>query len=211
MRTRVCRLFWLVPFAALFLPFALSPAIGDNSSGSAGGVSAVPLKSPGDFASITNQAKRSAALFTEAGKVLTHPRCTNCHPNGDRPFQGNGNHVHEPPVQRGADGFGVVGMRCGTCHVAENFGAVPSSPGWHLAPRSMAWRGKSLAYICAQLKDPMRNGGRNLQAIVKHMTDDHLVGWAWSPGAGREPPPGSQKTFAALIAAWASTGAACPK
>jgi len=31
------------------------------------------------------KAARSIALFREAGKVLQHPRCRNCHPAGDRP------------------------------------------------------------------------------------------------------------------------------
>jgi hypothetical protein len=29
-----------------------------------------------------DQASRSIALFREAGKVLQHPRCLNCHPAG---------------------------------------------------------------------------------------------------------------------------------
>src|SRR5207249_1290663 len=81
------------------------------------------------------------ALFVEAGKVLQHPRCLNCHPAGDRPSQGTG-YPHQPPVQRGADGLGVTTMRCTTCHQAANFdpGRVPGSPKWHLAPASMAWQ-----------------------------------------------------------------------
>jgi hypothetical protein len=42
------------------------------------------------------------------------------------------------------------------------------------------------------------------------MAEDSLVGWGWAPGAGREPAPGTQKEFGALIAAWAESGAACP-
>src|SRR6476620_9278392 len=40
------------------------------------------LRSPADFASIANPAERARALFTEAGRVLQHPRCINCHPGG---------------------------------------------------------------------------------------------------------------------------------
>jgi hypothetical protein len=40
------------------------------------------LAPPERFDSIADTAARSAALFTELGKVLTHPRCTNCHPAG---------------------------------------------------------------------------------------------------------------------------------
>ena len=47
------------------------------------------LASPESFASIADTEARSAAIFTELGKVLTHPRCTNCHPAVDRPRQGD--------------------------------------------------------------------------------------------------------------------------
>jgi hypothetical protein len=39
---------------------------------------------------------------------------------------------------------------------------------------------------------------------------DALVAWAWTPGTGREPAPGTQEQFAALVEAWVRTGAACP-
>jgi hypothetical protein len=169
------------------------------------------LRAPAAFAGIADPTARSAALFVEAGRVLRHPRCVNCHPDGDRPSQGAG-YPHQPPVQRGADGHGVASMRCATCHQKANFdpGRVPGHPEWHLAPLSMAWQHKSLADICAQLKDPARNGGKALNEIVEHMAHDSLVGWAWKPGAGREPAPGTQASFGALIKAWAGAGAACP-
>src|ERR1700758_671588 len=72
------------------------------------------LAAPESFATIADSAARSAALFTEAGKVLTHPRCVNCHPAGDRPRQGDVRRLHQPPVARGDDGFGVPAMRCPT-------------------------------------------------------------------------------------------------
>jgi hypothetical protein len=74
----------------------------------------------------------------------------------------------------------------------------------------MAWEGRSLAEICTQIKDPSRNGGRDVAAIVRHMSEDSLVGWAWSPGANRTPAPGSQRELAALLKAWMESGAACP-
>ena len=75
----------------------------------------------------------------------------------------------------------------------------------------MAWEGLTLAEICAQLKDPERNGGRSLDEIVGHFDDDKLVGWGWAPGEGRQPAPGSQEELAELIRAWADSGAACPQ
>ena len=178
-------------------------------------VSDVPpdrLASVESFASIGDTAARSAALFTELGKVLTHPRCVNCHPAGDRPRQTDASRPHQPPVARGPDGLGLPAMRCPICHQQANFepGRVPGDPIWHLAPREMAWEGKTLAEICAQIKDPARNGNRTLEALVEHIGTDHLVGWAWAPGYGRQPAPGTQKEAGALVDAWVKTGAACP-
>jgi hypothetical protein len=60
------------------------------------------------------------------------------------------------------------------------------------------------------MKDPARNGGMSLPDIVHHIGDDGLVGWAWSPGVGRTPAPGTQKEAKALVEAWVKSGAACP-
>lgn len=87
---------------------------------------------------------------------------------------------------------------------------MPGHPEWHLAPREMAWEGKPLAEICAQLKDPARNGGRKPEQLIHHIGEDTLVGWAWAPGAGRSAVPGTQKQAGALVKAWVKTGAACP-
>jgi hypothetical protein len=170
------------------------------------------LASPESFASIADTDARSAAMFTELGKVLTHPRCTNCHPVSDRPRQGNESRLHQPPVRRGADGHGLPAMRCSICHQNANFdpGRMPGHPEWHLAPREMAWEGKTVAEICAQIKDPTRNGGRKVEELVHHISEDTLVGWAWAPGAGRSPAPGTQKQAGALVDAWVRSGAACP-
>lgn len=181
----------------------------------AGGISAAQsndLANPESFAGIADTAARSAALFTELGKVLTHPRCVNCHPAGDRPLQGEMGRLHQPPVQRGTDGHGLPAMRCSMCHQQANFdpAGVPGHAEWHLAPREMAWERRRLGEICAQLKDPARNGGRSLDDLVHHIGEDTLVGWAWMPGYGRQPAPGTQKQAGALVEAWVKTGAMCP-
>jgi hypothetical protein len=170
------------------------------------------LKSVQSFASIADDKQRSLALFQEVGKVITHARCMNCHPAGDRPSQGDDRHPHMPLVVRGVDNFGAIGMRCTTCHGPANFdpGGVPGNPVWHLAPIEMAWVGKSLGQICEQIKDPNRNGGKSMDELLHHMAEDELVGWGWNPGVGREPAPGTQKEFGALFKAWIDTGAACP-
>jgi hypothetical protein len=170
------------------------------------------LATPESFASIADTDARSAAMFTELGKVLTHPRCINCHPAGDRPRQGDLSRLHQPPVVRGVDGHGLPAMRCSICHANANFepGRMPGHPEWHLAPREMAWEGKTVAQICAQIKDPARNGGRKPEELIHHIGEDTLVGWAWTPGAGRSPAPGTQKQAGALVEAWVKSGAACP-
>jgi len=170
------------------------------------------LAPPESFQAIGDAAARSAAVFTEVSKVLTHPRCVNCHPAGDRPLQHESGRLHQPPVERGADGFGLAAMRCSICHQKANFdpGRMPGHPHWHLAPRPMGWQGKTPGEICAQVKDPARNGGRSLQQIHEHIATDSLVGWAWAPGFGREAAPGTQKETGALVAAWIKDGAVCP-
>jgi hypothetical protein len=170
------------------------------------------LADPESFARISDGAARSAALFAELGKVVTHPRCVNCHPAGDRPLQGEAGRLHQPPVARGMDGHGLPAMRCSICHQQANFdpARVPGHPQWHLAPREMAWQGRALGEICEQIKDPARNGGRSLDDIVRHLAEDTLVGWAWAPGYGRQPAPGTQKEAGVLAEAWVNTGAVCP-
>lgn len=170
------------------------------------------LKSPSEFAKVADPIERSRALFLEAGKVIQSPRCQNCHPNGERPTQGDDMHPHLPLVVRGADDHGAIAMRCNTCHQSSNFepAGVPGAPKWHIAPIEMAWQGKSLGQICEQIKDPARNGKRTLSAIHDHMAHDELVGWGWHPGGTRTPAPGTQERFGELIDAWIQSGAACP-
>ncbi|MGK9051572.1 Isoquinoline 1-oxidoreductase subunit [Neorhizobium petrolearium] len=194
---------------------ALSPA----SVAQDANADARTLRPAASFQSIANEQERSVALFTEAGKVIQHPRCVNCHPATDRPLQGASMHPHQPPVFRGDGGMGLPGMQCTTCHSAENIPVVgqadtvksiPGNPAWHLAPIEMAWEGKTLGQICQQIKDPARNGDMTMDELVEHMAHDELVGWGWNPGAGREPVPGTQAEFGELIRAWVDTGAACP-
>jgi hypothetical protein len=171
------------------------------------------LRAPAEFESIPDRRTRSLALFEEAGKVIQHPRCLNCHPKTERPLQGDDMHEHKPLVKRGAGGMGVPAMRCFTCHGAANYdpGRVPGNPRWLLAPEEMAWVGQSLGQICRQIKDPKRNGGKDMAALIHHMAHDELVGWGWNPGVGRTPVPGTQERFGQLIQAWVDTGAYCPK
>jgi hypothetical protein len=170
------------------------------------------LRAPEAFGVIPDEKERSRALFLEASRVLLHPRCANCHPAGDTPLQGMQGQPHDPPVTRGPEDKGVVGMQCTGCHQDRNleFSRVPGAPGWHVAPKEMAWVGRSPHAICEQMKDKGRNGGKTLAQLIEHNAHDELVGWGWHPGPGREPAPGTQERFGAIIEAWVNTGAECP-
>ena len=195
-----------------FAVAALAPLSATAESPSANG----GLRNPADFRSIPDTAERARAIFIEIGKLLTHPRCMNCHPAADRPLQGADHHEHMPPVWRGEHGH--LATNCSGCHTEHNFTlteaasykSIPGHPRWGLAPIEMAWQGKASAEICHQIKDPARNGGRSLALLHEHMAKDDLVGWAWHPGPGRQPAPGTQEEFGAIVAAWIDSGAECP-
>lgn len=176
------------------------------------------LRRPEAFDGIQDKTERSVALFNEMAKVITHPRCMNCHPADNIPRQGDERRIHRPLLVRGGEAsFGPAGLHCNSCHGAENVAVpgqgrdIPGHEPWQLAPASMAWIGLSVPEICAELKDPARNGNRSLADIHKHNSTDGLVGWGWHPGKGREPAPGTQEIFGDLTQAWIDTGAACPK
>lgn len=191
---------------AMALASALVPVHPGRSAASS------TLATPESFADITDTQARSEAIFGEIGKVLLSPRCTNCHSANDRPRQGDSQRPHQPPVFRGADGMGLPALRCPVCHQKANFDAarMPGHDPWAMAPSEMVWEGKTLAEICLQMKDPARNGARDVADLIEHIGDDALVGWAWHPGIGRMPAPGTQLEAKALVEAWVETGAGCP-
>jgi hypothetical protein len=88
------------------------------------------LRAVADFMVIGDRAGRSRALFAEAARVLMHPRCVNCHPDGDTPHQGMAAQIHDPPVVRGPEDRGVPGNECTTCHQDRNqeLPRVPGAP-----------------------------------------------------------------------------------
>jgi cytochrome c5 len=156
----------------------------------------------------------SAAAFESMVKVLHNARCMNCHSKGDFPRQGDDEHPHIMNVRRGAEGDGVAGVKCNTCHQDHNLvgeHTPPGAPGWHLPSPEMPmiWEGLTDAQLCELFKDPARNGHRTVAAIVEHMHTP-LVLWGWNPGKGRTPISVSQNEFLAEVNEWASKGAACP-
>ena len=161
-------------------------------------------------------AEASRAAFLQVYRVLTSPRCQNCHPAGDAPLQGDDSHVHLQNVKRGKDGQGVYGMRCDTCHQTKNLPGEhmpPGNPKWSLPPaeQKMVFVGRSPHDLCRQLQDPKQNGGRTLAMLLDHVANDDLVGWAWNPGDGRTLPPLTRVETAAQMKVWVESGAACPE
>jgi len=152
------------------------------------------------------------ALFEPIASVLTHPRCINCH-QAESPTQTDAKIRHRPLMVRGADGHGPPAQPCQTCHQTTNTadGFVPGVADWRLAPLSMLWEGLTKAQICAQIKDPARNGDRHTgEQIIEHTKVDPLVLWAWNPGANRTTPPLSHEQLVKALETWVGAGMPCP-
>jgi len=164
----------------------------------------------------SGKAATSQAAFLRAWTVFDSPRCKNCHPAGDAPLQGDDSHVHIQNVKRGAEGHGVYGMTCHTCHQDANLPGAnmpPGHPKWGLPPANMKMviQGETPGQFCRQLKDPAQNGHRSLAQIMAHVSQDSLVGWGWNPGDGRTLPPLNRPDFVAAMQQWVDNGAACPQ
>jgi len=170
------------------------------------------------FAQDAARQTQSDKLFADMFRVLSHPRCLNCHPKGDSPRQGTDARLHSPPVTRGPQDKGAAGLQCAACHQAANYRAsgVPGAPNWHLAPASMAWENLSQGELCRAMLDKSRNGNKDAAAIAHHLTRDELVAWGWAPGVdadgkAREPVPIARAQFNRIVHAWVKLGARCPQ
>lgn len=153
------------------------------------------------------------AGFLTVYKVLTNPRCMNCHPSGDAPLQYDDSRVHGMNISRRSEANGVP---CATCHRDKNGtrpGQPPGAPNWHLPPPEtpMVFQGKTPQQLCEQLKDPRKTGHRDLPRLIDHVAHDELVSWGWAPGPGRVPVPIPRAEVVAAMQAWASAGAPCPE
>jgi hypothetical protein len=158
---------------------------------------------------------KDGSLFSAFVPVLRHPRCMNCHSQGDFPRQGDDGHPHAMNVRRGPQGHGVTAEKCSTCHQDHNLAGSdlpPGAPNWGLPPAStpMVWQGLNDSQICRSIKDPKQNKNRNLDQLVEHLTEDKLVMWAWNPGDGRTPVPMPHQDFATKVKQWQAAGAPCP-
>ena len=158
----------------------------------------------------------SRAAFLAAYPVFMHPRCMNCHPTGNVPLQGDDSHPHAQNVQRGPDGKGLYALKCANCHQSANLPGLnmpPGNPNWHMLPPTMkmVFQGKTPAELARQLKDPQQNGGKTLEQLLHHVTEDKLVLGGWDPGDGRTKPPLRHAEFAAMMREWIEKGAAIPE
>lgn len=181
-----------------------------------GGRGSAPSMTGSGSAHSTPDEEASRAAFIRAYAVLSHPRCVNCHPQGDAPLQGEDSRPHAQNVKRGPDGKGLYALKCANCHQSQNVPGLnmpPGNPNWHLPPENMkmVFEGLSPAELAAQLKDPARNGHKSLDEILKHVREDSLVLGGWNPGEGRSKPPLSHEEFVAAMREWIDRGAAIPK
>jgi hypothetical protein len=186
-------------------------------AGIAGAIGAVALvayaqPAPPDAAKV--EAGKKA--FVQVAKVLQSPRCMNCHPVGDRPLQTDQSKPHAQNISRLSI---ASGLACTTCHQDRNSeslgiaGGPPGAPKWGLPPAEtpMVFQGRTVAALCAQIKDPEQNGHRTLAQLLDHVAHDPLVGWGWNPGGKRTLPPLTRAQTVAAMTTWVDSGGACPE
>ncbi|QBY00492.1 hypothetical protein E2K80_06870 [Rhodophyticola sp. CCM32] len=156
-------------------------------------------------------------------EVTSHPRCSNCHVGADNTPMWSGpsysrTRPHGMNINAGESRMGVEYIPCSTCHAYRAEGgndrphAAPQvAMDWRLAPVEAAWFGRSSAEICAQLRDPERNGNRDAADLAAHLGHDVILHWAWTPGGGREPAPHNLQDHVYDILAWGVAGYPCPQ
>jgi hypothetical protein len=168
------------------------------------------------YAKTDQNSEVSAKAFLIASQTLLHPRCVNCHPEGDSPLVGDQSQPHPMSIKRGPEGVGVAGLSCKACHQDTNLPeehTPPGAPQWRLPTKNMpmVFQKRTPRQLCEQLKDPAQNGGRNLDQILVHVREAPLVLWGWNPGNRRTPAPGSHDEFVRVMTEWVKGGAACPE
>ena len=165
------------------------------------------------------------SAFDRIYEVVSHPRCANCHvddsniPMWSGPSYGD-TRPHGMNVHAGYSRIGAETLPCATCHRTDgNLDSEPNAPphfgiSWQLAPVEFLWFGQTPGFICEQLKDPDRNGGRDGLGLVSHLIDDAShrgpVLWGWNPGGEREPAPYSLQEHVNDVLQWTAAGQPCP-
>lgn len=89
----------------------------------------------------------------------------------------------------------------------------PGAPNWHLPPSQtkMVFIHLSSGELCRTLKNQKANGGKDLQALVEHVSTDKLVLWGWNPGVGRQAVSIPHDQFVKQFQTWVDAGSPCPK
>lgn len=201
----------LLPTIALLLLVAITGySVVPNGSNGKGEDASAPDKHSG-----TPAPNESLEAFNTMMKVLTHPRCVNCHPSDNVPKQGDDSHPHRFDITR-ANAVGAT--NCNTCHQASNndFSGVPGAPDWALAPHAMRWEGLSAVEIARSMMNRETNGNRSAEDIMHHLTEHELVLWAWEPGVDangtpREAPPVPKDEYIKAVKKWIDLGAIIPE
>lgn len=169
-----------------------------------------PARAPVEDYPVTLSEEEGLAAFADIVAVSTHPRCLNCHLDGDALLVGDDSQPH---------GFGITrfspleGTHCSACHTAAPVDdglapLPPADPIWSMAPAQIVFQDRSPAELCAQLKDPSRNGGRRSVGSTEHIAHDHLLQTSWHVGC--TPPPISHEELVKRFEAWGRAGSPCP-
>jgi len=187
---------------------------------------AIPVLAEVDISPPTTATQEEGLdAWTRIYEVASHPRCSNCHTGeSDRPMWSGPSYgvtrPHGMNIQAGDSRIGAEYIQCSTCHTTkdENWDNANQMPHaaprvamfWQLAPVEADWFGKSSIEICEQLRDPERNGDRDMIELAEHLDHDLILHWAWNPGGGREPAPYSLQEHIDDILVWGVAGMPCP-
>lgn len=176
---------------------------------------------PGDVT-----AERALEAWDRIHAVASHPRCANCHvdasnvPMWSGPSYGE-TRPHGMNINAGDSRTGAEFLQCSACHVNRaglndiQHAAPHTGHAWMLAPVEFLWFDQTEEFICAQMRDPGRNGGRDGAGLVEHILHDAelqaFITWGFNPGAGREPAPGTMQEHLDDMVIWTAGGMPCPQ
>jgi hypothetical protein len=104
-------------------------------------------------------------------------------------------HPHNPPMgrrerpRRRRPAVLLVPRPANVPTWGDSIKSIPGDPKWALAPAR--WPGRASRWARSAPRSRIRpaTAASTLAEIHHHMAEDHLVGWAWNPGAGRKPAP----------------------
>jgi hypothetical protein len=180
------------------------------------------------LATSTVTQEQALDAFRSVHTIATSLRCVNCHAKDDRPHQFDGKlrQFHAMNVQRGLKN---LGQSCQTCHQDHNPDQEhlpPGAPDWDMplankgyeadiTPHDLCllWLGKGNDALSNAFESGPKKGlARTPEEILEHVTaPGTLVSWAFDPGPGRIPAPGTQEELIEKVSTWVSGGAPCPE